>query len=47
MRYCFAAMVAVFIAVTALPMLGYPVYVHDRTKKAKKHKVPKHRSVQR
>jgi hypothetical protein len=46
MRFCFTAVVVVLITVTALPMLGYPVYVHDRTKKAKKHKVPKHRSVQ-
>lgn len=46
MRYSFVAVLVLFIAATAFPLLCHPVYVHTRTKKAQKHKVPKHRSVQ-
>gem|GEM_PF-6644550 len=37
---------ALLITAATLPLFGSPVYVHSRTHKAKKHKVPKHRSVQ-
>jgi hypothetical protein len=46
MRFCFAAVVVALITIAVVPAFGNPVYVHTRTKKAKKHKVPKHRTVQ-
>jgi hypothetical protein len=46
MRFCLAVLGAFLITLGAIPASSNPVYVHARTKKAKKHRVPKHRSVQ-
>jgi hypothetical protein len=46
MRFCLTALGLLLVTLGAIPASSNPVYVHARTKKAKKHKVPKHRSVQ-
>jgi hypothetical protein len=46
MRFCFVVIGALLITMGVMPLLSNPVYVHPRTRKAKRHKVPKHRSVQ-
>jgi hypothetical protein len=46
MRLCLTVVGLLLVTLGALPASSSPVYVHARTKKVKKHKVPKHRSVQ-
>jgi hypothetical protein len=46
MRFSLALVGLLLLTLESLPAFGSPVYVHARTKKAKKHKVPKHRTVQ-
>lgn len=46
MRFSFAVLSIMLVTAAALPVMSNPVYVHTRTRKAKKHKLPKHRSVQ-
>ena len=46
MRFCFAVLCTILITAGAIPAFSNPVYVHTRTHKAKKHKMPKHRSIQ-
>jgi len=46
MRFCLTVLGILLVTLGAVPASSNPVYVHARTKKAKKHKVPKHRSVQ-
>jgi hypothetical protein len=46
MRFCLTVLGVVLVTLGAMPASSSPVYVHARTKKAKKHKVPKHRVVQ-
>jgi hypothetical protein len=46
MRLSLTVVGLLLVTLGALPASSSPVYVHARTKKAKKHKVPKHRSVQ-
>jgi hypothetical protein len=46
MRFSFGVLFILLVTAGALPVMSNPVYVHNRTHKAKRHKVPKHHSVQ-
>jgi hypothetical protein len=46
MRFCLAVLGVLLVTLGAIPASSSPVYVHAKTRKAKKHKVPRHRTVQ-